>query len=72
MGNAEAESMGDPFPKWNSVVAVRGGLVVDFDEAARGANGIDVALREYRAEPGFQRAAAVEITEERAVFGLAG
>ena len=62
----------DAFPKWNFIAARGCGLVFDFDEAARGADGIDVALRENGAEPGFQRAAAVEIAEERAVFGFAG
>ena len=33
-------------------------------EAAAGADGIDVALSENGAEPGFQRAAAVEIAEK--------
>src|SRR5260221_8337099 len=35
-------------------------------EFSSGADGIDVALREHRAQPGFQRTAPVEITEQRA------
>jgi hypothetical protein len=54
----------DAFPKWNSVVGrIRRGLIFDLDEAARRAHGIDVALCEHGAEPGFERAAAVEIAE---------
>ena len=62
----------DAFPKWSAVVGAGGGLIFDFDEAARRADGIDVALRENGAEPGFERAAAVEIAKQRAIFGFCG
>ena len=62
----------DAFPKWDRIVGSGGGLIVDFDEAARGADGIDVALGENGTEPGFERAAAVKVAEERAVFGFCG
>ena len=41
-------------------------------EAAAGANGIDVTLGEDGAEPGLERAAAVEIAEEGAAVGSIG
>ena len=62
----------DAFPIWNSIVGRGSGLVFDLDEAARCPDGIDMALCENGAEPGFQRAAAVEVAEERAIFGFAG
>ena len=46
-------------------------MIFDLDEAARGADGIDVALRKNGAEPGFERAATVKIAKERTIFGFA-
>ena len=45
---------------------------IDFRKAAAGANGLDVALGENGAEPGLERAAAVEIAEEGATVGSIG
>src|ERR1700676_3848090 len=45
---------------------------VDIGEAAAGTDGIDVALRQYGAQPSLQRASPVEIAEQgRAVGALA-
>jgi len=45
---------------------------VNFGKAAAGAQGVDVALREDGAEPGFEGAASVEIAKEGAAVGGSG
>ena len=45
-------------------------MLIEFGEAPAGANGVDVALGENGAQPGLQRAASVEIAEERALTAL--
>src|SRR5579863_8551611 len=49
----------------------RGFAIIERFESAAGAQGVDMPLCDHRVQPGLERAAAVKITKERALSGLA-